>query len=245
MEKIEIKTRDGIAECRVFYPVDNKEPLPAVIFFMDAYGLRPALDEMGQRFASAGYYVLVPDLYYRAGSFAPFSPATAFTDPQERERLMGIMKSIDIEKTMSDIKAFLDYLDTSPGVKPGKRGLVGYCMGGRIALTAAGTFPDRIAAIASIHGGGLVTENPGSPHLLVKNITAKVYIGGADEDKGFTPEHSAKLEQTFKDAGVNYELELYHGAHHGFTMSDSPVYDRNAAEHHYTKVLELFGEVLK
>lgn len=245
MEKIEIKTRDGMCDCNVYRPENNKDHLPAIIFYGDAIGNRPAMNGMGQRFADTGYYVLMPNVYYRAGHFKPFNGMTAFTDPDERARLTKLMKSVDTEKNISDAKAFLDYLDSAEDVKKGKRGLAGYCMGGRISMAAAGTFPDRIGAFASIHGSRFFNDNPDSPHLFAKNITAKVYIGGADGDAGFTPEDSAKLEQIFKDARIDYEIELYHGAKHGFAMPDFPAYDKNASEHQFVKVIELFDEVLK
>ncbi len=243
MEKVEIKTRDGNANCYAFYP-EEEGNWPAIIFYMDAYGIRASMFDMAERLSLRGYYVLLPDLYYRAGGHAPFNPETAFTEPAERDRLMKLMKSVTMSNTFMDTMAFLDFLKTQKKVKGLKTGCVGYCMGGKFALRAAGNFPGRIAAAASIHGGSLATDGADSPHLLAPNIKSKIYIGVAEIDKGFTAEQKEKLEDALDAAKVDYTLEVYEGVAHGFAVNDSPVYDVDATETHWLRLFELFERTL-
>jgi carboxymethylenebutenolidase len=239
---VSIKTKDGTVPCH-FFPPPQKEPRPAVILYMDAIGIRPALADMAQRLASHGYYVLLPDLYYRAGSL-PHNPDTAFKEGPDRDRRMALMRSINNKLIMEDTAAFLDFFDRQPGVKPPKVGCVGYCMGGAFALSAAGTFPDRIAAAASLHGARLATEAPDSPHLLAPKMKAALYIGIAGLDPHFTPEEKQRLESALTTAHVKHTTEIYPNAKHGFAVTDHPVYDRPAAEQHWQRLLSLFTENL-
>ncbi|MGD0465009.1 MAG: dienelactone hydrolase family protein [Tepidisphaeraceae bacterium] len=239
-KKINITTLDGIADCYIFHPPD-KGKCPGVIIYPDAFGIRPALLEMAERLSSNGYDVLLPNLFYRAGPYPPFDPQAVFKDETERDRLMALMRSINHGLVMRDTSAFLDYL---AGQSPAgsKVGCVGYCMGGGFALTAAATFPDRVAAAASFHGGNLATDRPDSPHLLAGKIRARVYIGVAGIDPHFPESEKERLQAALQAAGVRYHLEVYPAARHGFTMTDLPVYDREACERHWQCLLQLFRE---
>src|SRR5271170_1380098 len=165
--EVTIKTRDGICPASVFTPDGRVGPWPAVIFFMDGLGIRPALWQMGQRLANGGYLVLLPDLYYRLGSYLPKVPSQVLADPKLREELMKFVSSLDRDRKISDAAAFIEFLSSRPEVKGNRFGATGYCMGGNASLTAAGAFPDRFAAVASIHGGNLATDQADSPHLFV------------------------------------------------------------------------------
>jgi len=239
-----IKTRDGNCPAALFTPADKQGPWPPVIFFMDGLGIRPTLWEMGQRLADGGYLVLLPDLYYRLGSYPPMIPAQVFGDPKLREELMKFISSLNRDRKISDASAFADFLSSRPDVKGDRLGATGYCMGGNVALTAAGALPERFAAAASFHGGGLATDKEDSPHLFVKNITGRVYVAGAVEDANFTEEQKNQLEQALTDAGVNHLIETYPGAHHGFAIADHPAFAPDAAERHWTALFKLFQETL-
>jgi carboxymethylenebutenolidase len=240
---VEIKTKDGIAQCHFFDP-PKKQNGPAVIFYMDAVGSRPALCEMAERLASNGYYVLLPDLYYRSGPIEPFDSAAIFNEGPERNRLMAMFSSLNNKLVMEDTACFLNFLQLQPSVADQKIGCVGYCMGGAFALSAAGTFPDRIAAAASFHGARLATDQPDSPHLLSSKMRATVYVGVAGIDPHFTPEEMQRLESALQAAGVKHTLELYPDVNHGWAVNDIPAYDRAASELHWQRLLKLFAESL-
>jgi carboxymethylenebutenolidase len=245
MQQIALSTPDGDARAYTFKP-EGKGPWPGVVFFMDAPAIRPALFEMCERLASHGYFVLLPDMFWRAGPYEPINVAEVFRDENaRRERFAKFMGSTDAQKQVSDAGACLNYLAEQPDVRPGKFGITGYCMGAGIVMRTAGAFPDKIAAAAGFHGGRLATDAPDSPHLLAPKIKAKVYIAGADEDAGFPPEQADKLHEALNAAGVDNEVTIYKGARHGYTMPDLPVYHAEAAERHWTEMLKLFDETLK
>ena len=245
MQQVAIPTPDGDARGYTFHP-EGKGPWPAVIFFMDAPAIRPALFQMCERLAANGYYVLLPDMFWRAGPYEPINMAEAFKDEESRRALFGkFMASTDPERSTRDTGAFLDWLAKQPEVKGDKVGVTGYCMGGGLSLRAAGNFPDRVVASAGFHGGRLATDAPDSPHLLAPKIKAKVYVGGADEDAGFPPEQADRLRDALTAAGVENTVEIYAGAKHGYAPPDMPVYNEAAAERHWTEMLKLFGETLK
>src|SRR5262249_38884389 len=153
-------------------------PWPAVLVYMDGLAIRPAMLEVGERLATYGYYVLLPDLFYRSGPYEPMDPKVVFSDPEARKVLMEKFFALATPSAIrSDTAAFLAYLSSQPDVKPGGVGTTGYCMGGLMSLTAAGTYPEQIVATASYHGGRLATDAPDSPHLLAPKIKSKVYIG--------------------------------------------------------------------
>jgi carboxymethylenebutenolidase len=243
--EVKIPTPDGDARAYTFHP-EGAGPWPAVIFFMDAPAIRPSLFQMCERLASNGYFVLLPDMFWRAGPYEPINLREAMKDEETRRAVFGkFMASTDPEKSTRDTGAFLDWLSKQPMVKGAKVGCTGYCMGGGLALRAAGNFPDRIVAAAAFHGGRLATDAPDSPHLLAPKIKAKVYVAGADEDAGFPPEQADRLREALTAAGVENTVEIYAGAKHGYAPPDMPVYNEEAAERHWREMLSLFAETLK
>ena len=237
-QRSDLVTPDGVLDCYVFQP-EGAGPWPPVILYMDAFGIRPDLDVMAERLAAAGYVVAAPNLYHRSGAYAPFDPAQVAAGGAERDRFMGMIRSIDGETVMRDTAAVLALLDVEPSAKPGPLGAVGYCMGGGYALRAAGVFPDRVAAAASFHGGSLATDRPDSPHLLAGQIRARVYVGVAGIDPGFTDEQRNRLDAALQAAGVRFEIETYEGAQHGFAVHNHRVYNREASERHWERLLRL------
>jgi carboxymethylenebutenolidase len=220
MNALQIVTRDGKCPASLFRPFGNG-PFPAVLVFMDGLGIRPAMLEVGERLALHGYLVLLPDLFYRSGPYEPMDPHSVFSDPQERKILMEkFIAPATQANIMSDTAAFLDCLAAQPDALPGGIGTTGYCMGGRMSLTAAGTYPDRIVATASYHGGGLASDAPDSPHLLAPKIKSRVYVAGAIEDAAFTDAMKQRLEQALTHAGVDYTIETY-PAKHGWVFRDT------------------------
>jgi carboxymethylenebutenolidase len=243
---VSIPTPDGEARAFVFTPDQGPGAWPAAILFMDAPAIRPALFEMGERLASAGYYVLLPDLFWRAGPYDPPNIVAARAgDPDAVALFTKLRGSTSVEKQMVDAKACLDWLATQPKAKAGKVGVTGYCMGGGIALRTAGTFPDRVAAAASFHGGNQATDAPDSPHLLAPKIAAKVLVAGADEDRGFDEAQCERLARALKDAGVDAEVSIWKGLKHGWVPADMPVHDAAGAERHWQALLGLFDGVVK
>jgi carboxymethylenebutenolidase len=236
---VTIKTRDGLCPAWLFTPADAAGPWPGVILFMDGFGIRPVLAEMGQRLADGGYLVLLPDLYYHLGPRPPMTPAQVLADPELRNELMQCVASLDRDRKIADASACIEFLSSRPDVKSGRFGATGYCMGGNACLTAAGAFPDRFALAASFHGGNMATDQPDSPHLFLKHMTGRVYVAGAVEDAHFPEEQKRRLEQALAGAGVEHLVETYPGARHGFAVADVPAFDPAAAERHWTTLLGL------
>jgi carboxymethylenebutenolidase len=239
-------TVDAAGDARVFTPASASGPWPAVIFFMDGVGLREGLYGMGQRLADAGYFVLMPNLYWRAGPYAPFEPKTVFGDQgPERQRLMALVRTVDFDATMNDVGAYLKWLDTEPRVKKGPVGCTGYCLGGGMSLRTAGNYPDRVAAAAGFHAARLVMEGPSSPHLLAPKIKAELYFGISEIDSSHSPDTTTALERAFGDAKLTFQIETYPKVSHGFCVPDVPVYDAPAAERAWGKLLDLFQRRLQ
>lgn len=242
-ESVQIRTIDGTCPAHVFHPA-GRGPWPGVIMFMDGIGVRPALDAMGERLSAAGYFVLLPDLYYRSG-YKVRDAKTLFSDPATREDWMTrVLPTVSVAKIMSDMRAFLAYLDAQPLVRKGPIGTTGYCLGGKLSLAAAGYFPDRVAAAASYHGGHLATDEPDSPHRLAPRMKARVYVAGAIQDSSFDDAQKQRLEKALSDAGVDHVVETY-PARHGWVPSDTPAHDAAAAERHWQTLLALFGDSLR
>jgi carboxymethylenebutenolidase len=240
--KDSVTTPDGTCTVHLFTP-DGEAPWPGVVMFPDAGGARETFDQMGAKLAGFGYAVLVPDVYYREGDWAPFEMGTVFADKQERRRLYSMIASLSADKITADATAFFDYVAGRPEVTGERFGVCGYCMGGRISLLLAGRLPDRVAAAASFHGGGLVTESSDSPHLLADRMSATVYIGGAENDATFTADHAEQLDKALTAAGVRHTIEWYQ-AGHGFAVPDNAPYDATAAERHWAAMTEVFGAEL-
>lgn len=243
-EQVKIETRDGTCPAHVFTP-QGAGPWPAVIFFMDGLGIRQTLFDMGQRLADGGYVVLLPDMFYRAGPYEPMDPKKIFAGGSVRDAIAHLFSSIDNRKASEDTEAFLAFLDTRSDIAGRKVGTTGYCMGGAMSLWAAGTYPDRIAAAASFHGGNLAFDSDMSPHHLAPKMKARLYVAGADKDDSYPPEMEARLDKALSDAGVAHTCEIYPGAMHGWTMADFPIYNEPAAERHWQSLFDLFGATLR
>ena len=243
MAEIEIQTRDGICPSHVFQPAGSG-PWPGVLVFMDGVGIRPAMLDVGARIANHGYYVLLPDLFYRAGPYQPMNAHTVFNDPEQRKLLTAKFGLATPANIMSDTRAFLDHLAGAAEVKPGGIATTGYCMGGLMSLSAAGTYPERIVAAASYHGARLASDAPTSPHLLAPRMKARIYVAGAIEDPSFPDDMKARLEAALTAAGVEHQIETY-PAKHGWVLADTPVYDAQAAERHWETLFALLDSTLK
>ena len=243
-EQLSIRTRDGDCPVHVFKP-EGPGRWPAAIFYMDGLGIRPTLFQMGQRLADGGYDVLLPDLFYRAGPYAPLEPKKIFASGNLMGAIGHLFSTTNNRRAAEDTEALLAHLDTRDDIAWTKIGTTGYCMGGGVSLTVAGTYPDRIAVAASFHGGNLATDSELSPHKLASKMQGRIYVAGADQDKSYPPEMAERLEKALSDAGVDHRCEIYPGALHGWTMADFPVYDEPAAERHWRELLALFSEKLR
>lgn len=233
---------DGTARAGLFAPAGDPPSPPGVVLYMDAFGPRPALDEMAERLAAAGYLVLVPDLFYRHGAYGPYDTRTAFNDEKTRAEIMGLINGTSQAMTERDSGAFIEALR---GAGAGRVGTVGYCMGGGRALTAAAAYPDRVAAAASIHGGNLASDAEDSPHRRAGTIAGRVYVACAGEDRSFPPGQSARLAEALRVAGIDHMIENYVGMAHGWAVPDHGVFDAAGAERHWRRLLEFFAETLR
>jgi len=240
--QLQLETADGRCPTHVYHP-DGSGPWPGVIVYMDAVGIRPAMMEVAERIANAGYYVLLPDLFYRV-EFDAGQATRFFTDSAFRQDVMTrVMPSASHANVMRDTEVLLAHLAAQQQVRDDRIGITGYCMGGRLAVYAAGQFGDRIAAAASYHGGRLATDAPDSPHRLAARMKARVYVAGAKNDPTFDDAQRARLDQALTEAGVEHAIETY-DALHGWVLRDTPVYDEAATERHWQTLFALFRETL-
>lgn len=237
-----VTTPDGACPVILHTPA-GEGPWPGVIMYPDAGGARQTLSDMAAKLADCGYAVLVPDVYYREPGWAPFAMTTVFADANERKRLFGMMAKVTPDVMASDAAAYFDYLEGRPEVRGTAFGTTGYCMGGRTSLIVAGRVPERVAAAMSFHGGGLATDDAGSPHLLADAMRAAVYVGGAENDASFTPEQAQTLDEALTAAGVEHTIEIYAAAH-GFAVPDNGPYDPDAAQRHWDAMKDFFGAKL-
>src|SRR5947209_2233300 len=241
METVEITTPDGTADAYLGRP-DDDGPHPGVLFIMDAYGLRPTIEEMVDRLAADGYVVLAPNVFYRAGR-APVIPLPDLKDPEQRteffKKLGPLIGQLTPEGVDADGGAYLDYLQQVAA--PGPVAITGYCMGARVGWRIATTHRDRVAALAGFHAGGLVTDDPESPHRSVADVQAELYFGFADQDPSMSAEQIATFERALDDAGARYRSEVYEGAQHGYTMADTAAFNEPARERHFRELGALLG----
>jgi carboxymethylenebutenolidase len=236
---VQIPAPDGRSNGSLHLP-DGDGPWPGVLVFPDAGGARETFRQMGDRLAGMGYVALIPDIYYRAGQWAPFDVATLFTDKQERARLFSLTGVLTNERIIADAGAYSGFLLARPEVTGSAIGTTGYCLGGRMSLIAAGGLGRTIAAAASFHGGRLaVADDPSSPHLLADRVAATVYVGGAKDDDSFTAAQAGLLARALADAGVDHTVEFY-PARHGFAVPDNPTYDAQADARHWDALYGLY-----
>ncbi|MGW4633448.1 dienelactone hydrolase family protein [Nocardia sp. NPDC004415] len=244
---LDVAAADGKADAFLAHP-DDGAPHPAVLVFTDAFGLRPAVHRDAERVAALGFTVLVPNVLYRNGS-APVVDLPDFIDADRRGELFGALRplltALTPELLVADAAAYLGWLADSPLTTGNPVGLAGYCLGVRNALHTAAAHPDRVAAVAGFHGGRLATDDPTSPHTVVDRITAEVYLAHADADPGLPPDQIARLDASFTAAGTTFRTEVYPGATHGFTQSDTDVYNAEADARHWAELTALFTRVLR
>lgn len=236
-----VKTADGTMDVFVAHP-DGPGPFPVVVQIMDALGMREELRNHARRAASWGYYVLSPDVFYRFGIKGPLD----FADPKGRDAIMSAMRDLTDARATSDVTDALKLADADKAATKGRIGIYGFCMGGRLTLVLSQTLGERVAAGASIHPGGLATDQPNSPHRHLDRVKAELYFGIADNDQSATPEQMAELEMALKAHKITYQLEWHPGALHGYMMpSRAEIYNRAAAEKVWGRMEALFARTLK
>jgi carboxymethylenebutenolidase len=235
----DITTRGGAMETFICHPERNS-PHPPVLMLMDAPGIREELYDMARRLATVGFYVLLPNLYYRAGRDTKYGPDVTTKGSAEQARMRAVRTKMTIPPVMDDIADMLGFVDTQPAAKPGPVGTHGYCMSGPYALAAAARFPDRIAAAASFYGTWLVSDAVESPHLNLSRAKGELYIACAEHDELAPLPMVAELKALFDKSGNSGELEMYPAVHHGFAFPLRWCYDKPAAERHWERLIALY-----
>jgi carboxymethylenebutenolidase len=243
-ETLDIETSAGEMETFICRPERNG-PFPAVFFLMDAPGIRDELRDMVRRLATVGYYVLLPNLYYRAGRDTTYGPDVLEEGSSEHKRMRAVRTKMTIPPVMEDIADMLAFVDGQSDVKRGPVGCHGYCMSGPYALAAAARYPDRIAAAASFYGTWLVSDAEESPHLSFSKMKGEIYIACAEHDKLAPLPMVEELKALFEQAGTAGELEIHPGVHHGFAFPQRWCYDKPAAERHWERLFSLYTRRLK
>jgi len=244
---VEIKTSAGTCDATLVHP-QGKGQWPGAILFVDAFGLRPTMRDMAKRLAQDGYTVLVPNPYYRSARAPAVPPGANFSNPADRQKIMDLRAPLTADAVAQDAMAYAAFLDSQPSVKKSaKLGVFGYCMGGSMSVRAAAAVPDRIGGGASFHGGGLVTDKPDSPHLLVPKIKAQFYFGVAANDDASEPNAKTKLREAFDQTGGTAKIEVYEGCLHGWCVKDmplspdsKPIYNEAQAERAWNELISLF-----
>jgi carboxymethylenebutenolidase len=234
---IEVATEEGRMPTFVTHPEEGG-PHPVVLFYMDALGIREELEDMARRIGTVGYHVALPNLFYRDGG-PSFDPALLLTEGPDPE-MMRLNMALTHAQVLADTKALLGALDTEPAADAQRIAVIGYCMGGRHAYAAAGTFPDRVRAMASLHGGFQVTDRPDSAHLLTRHIRGECYFGFAADDDLAPPEHQRIIRGELEKHGVPHRIEVHPGTLHGFTFPDRYCHHKEAAERVWERLFDLF-----
>ncbi len=245
--RIEIATEDGVAGAYVTRP-ESGAPAPGVLFYVDAFGLRPQTAQMADRIASWGFTVLVPHVFYRNGTADELAPRVDLRRPGAREEFIAglrpLMQGHTAEQSDRDLAAYAQTLRKLAAPDGARWAAIGYCMGGRLALRAAAQYPDQVAAVGMFHTGGLVTDAEDSPHLRIPEVRAEVLARYADNDGSMPPGAIAAVDEAFTRAGVPHSSAVYEGAPHGYAMADTSMYDEQAAERHYEELRELLTRTL-
>ncbi len=242
--EIEIRTADGTADGFLYQP-EGKDRWPGVIHLTDIGGNRAANRDLSKRLASEGYTVLMPNVFYRTGKPPLFPPGSKHGDESFMKRFGELVAPLTPEAIERDASAYTDFLARQESISPGSFGVVGYCFTGGVGLRMAAAQPKKFAAAASFHGGGLFTEAPTSPHTVLPRVKARLYFGHAVEDRSMPKEAIEKFERALASWGGRYESETYDGAHHSWTMPDSPAYNQPQAERAFGKLVDLFSATLR
>ena len=245
---LDIETPDGVADASLATP-EGEGKYPGVIFLMDAFGVRPVIDEWIKRIAARGYVVLAPNLLYRSSRSPIVEDVASATTVENRgklfQSLMPMMQLLTPENVVKDAKAYIDFIQGVPETAPGPVALSGYCMGARFALRAGAAYPDQVSVVAGYLGGTLGPDHPDSVPHLVGDLKAEVYLGYADNDEGANEVQRQRMEDALIAAGLTYTSEVYPDAPHGYTMADTAAYREEAAERHFTTLIELLDRNLK
>jgi carboxymethylenebutenolidase len=237
--EVTVKTPDGTADCYWVHPASGTAP--AVLVWPDIFGLRPAFRTMGKRLAETGYSVLVVNPFYRVKPAPTAEKGAATPIPS----LIPLAQALNETTHTTDAKAFIAWLDQQPSVARNRKvGTQGYCMGGPMAFRTAAAVPDRVGAVASFHGGGLVTDQPNSPHLQASRTKVQLLIAIAANDDMRSPNEKNVLKETFAKTNQPAEIEVYTGAAHGWCPPDSGVYNEPQAEKAWSRLLALYGKAL-
>jgi carboxymethylenebutenolidase len=241
--QIEITTSDGRMNTFICHP-ERDSPHPAIIFFMDAPGIREELRDMARRLGTVGYYLMLPNLYYRS-NVEELGSVVGEANLDTRQKALQLMTTINIPLVMQDVDALLAHADKDKAASRGPMGCVGYCMSGQYAVNAAVRHKERIRAAASIYGVALASDKPDSPHLAPQRTDARLYFGCAENDHYAPQEMIDQLRAQLVAKGGNAEVEVYPGTAHGFAFPSRPAYDKPAAERHWERLFSLFGAALK
>jgi carboxymethylenebutenolidase len=237
---VDVPMASGVADSALFYP-EGKGRWPAVLVWTDILGLRPVFREMGQRLAAQGYVVLVPNPFYRNAKAPVVDGSFDFSKPEDRAKVMPMAAALTADANMSDAKSYVTFLDAQPQTdRKKKMGVQGYCMGGPLTFRTAATASERIGAAATFHGGGLVTDKPDSPHLLISKIKAEVLCAVADNDDKRDPAAKDKLKEGLAAAHLKATVEVYEGCNHGWTVRGSQVYNEAGAERAWAELTALY-----
>ena len=237
---VNVPMANGASDSALFYP-EGKGSWPAVLVWTDILGLRPVFREMGQRLAAEGYIVLVPNPFYRSARVPVVDGSFDFSKPEDRAKVMPMAAALTADANISDAKSYVDFLNAQPQTdKKRKMGVQGYCMGGPLTFRTAAIAPDRIGAAATFHGGGLVTDKPDSPHLLIPKMKAEVLCAVADNDDKRDPAAKSTLKEAFAAAHLKAVVEVYEGCNHGWTVRGSQVYDEAGAERAWAELIALY-----
>jgi carboxymethylenebutenolidase len=246
---MEIPAAEGLAEAIVAQPSTGTGPFPGVILYMDAFGLRPRIEEMAQRIADWGYLVLAPNAFYREGTAAELAPAMDMTTPEGRaaagKAAFPRVGRLTTDKALPDIDAWIKALGTLDVVAPGPIGTLGYCMGARLAVRTAVAHPEAVAACGGFHGGGLASDAPDSPHLGLGNAKARFVFGHADQDQSMAPDAVERLGEALNAADLEASNQIYPGAPHGYSMADTSAFHAEATERHFRELRALLDGTLK
>ncbi len=242
-QTVEIPTKDGATTTFIVHP-DRGGPHPLILFFMDAPGIREELRDMARRIASAGYYVMLPNLYYRSGvmELADLPP---LPEDEARQRMYGFMGELSIPLVMDDADSLMDFADRDRAASPGAAGTLGYCMSGQYAIAAAARHPERFNAAASIYGVQLVTDRADSPHRAAERAKAELYFACAEKDRFVPLEMVEALDQALNGRASPAEVEIYPGVEHGFAFPQRVVYHKASAERHWERILSLYRRRLR